>query len=440
MKHLKNKNEELRRKLRTLQRRNQRSVTKNTNSHSSPHTPRSQAKNDMRNAGLSQRQGDKIRQQLIFGNALISEISSARKEIGNKKEQVKTLKSIASGKIIKKYRGLNWLSKQTGISRNKLGSGGKSIQLHSKVKRCSVQKRFLSDATSFLERDDNSRCQPGKADSKKDETGARQQTRVLTDYLDNLHKKFLSENPNIVLSLATFCRMRPKYILLTSFISRSCCLCTKHQNMALILKLVRREGVMVSSNPETYLKECVSNPVNFDMLPEKIKLGQWKRITVTEKGKEKSVMRIVESEIEKSTFIDLVIAQTTDFKDQSFRVGKQYNEIKKLKENLPQHQFIIKMDFAENYNCKSVEEIQSAYWNQTSVTLHPVVAYYRNTIGEMCHTSYVVVSDELGHSSTTVHAFLDILIPEIKLIDPDVDIIHYWTDSPTSQYRNKQIF
>ncbi|KAK6168588.1 hypothetical protein SNE40_019788 [Patella caerulea] len=197
---------------------------------------------------------------------------------------------------------------------------------------------------------------------------------------------------------------------------------------------------MVSSNPETYLKECESNPVNFDMLPEKIKLGQWKRITVAKKGKEKSVMRIVESEIEKSTFIDLVITQTTDFKDHSFRVGKQYNKIKKLKENLPQHQFIIQMDFAENYNCKSVKEIQSAYWNQTSVTLHPVVAYYRNTIGELCHTIYVVVSDELGHSSTTVHAFLDILIPEIKLIDPDVDIIHYWTDSPTSQYCNKQIF
>jgi hypothetical protein len=42
------------------------------------------------------------------------------------------------------------------------------------------------------------------------------------------------------------------------------------------------------------------------------------------------------------------------------------------------------MDFAENYSCKSVEEIQTAYWNQTGVTLHPVVVYYKKN-GETQH-------------------------------------------------------
>jgi hypothetical protein len=58
------------------------------------------------------------------------------------------------------------------------------------------------------------------------------------------------------------------------------------------------------------------------------------------------------------------------------------------------------MDFAENYSCKSVEEIQTAYWNQTGVTLHPVVVYYRKN-GETQHKSYVVVSDEMSHSPST---------------------------------------
>jgi hypothetical protein len=59
------------------------------------------------------------------------------------------------------------------------------------------------------------------------------------------------------------------------------------------------------------------------------------------------------------------------------RVYKQYEEIKRLKENLPTNHLLVQMDFAENYSCKSVEEIQTAYWNQSGVTLHPVVVYYK---------------------------------------------------------------
>lgn len=95
------------------------------------------------------------------------------------------------------------------------------------------------------------------------------------------------------------------------------------------------------------------------------------------------------------------------------------------------------MDFAENYSCKSVEEIQSAYWNQTDVTLHPAVAYYKDDKGDTQHKSYVVVSDEMSYPSSTVHAILEKLILEIKTLISSIEFIHYWTDGPTSQYRNR---
>ena len=50
------------------------------------------------------------------------------------------------------------------------------------------------------------------------------------------------------------------------------------------------------------------------------------------------------------------------------------------------------------------------------------------------------MSDEPGHNASTVYAILKKLIPEIKIIIPDLKMVHYWTDSPTSQYRNKSIF
>lgn len=50
------------------------------------------------------------------------------------------------------------------------------------------------------------------------------------------------------------------------------------------------------------------------------------------------------------------------------------------------------------------------------------------------------MSDEMGHCSSTVLTIIDHLIIEIKRLVPQTKCIHYWTDSPTSQYRNKVIF
>lgn len=39
-----------------------------------------------------------------------------------------------------------------------------------------------------------------------------------------------------------------------------------------------------------------------------------------------------------------------------------------------------------------------------------------------------------------VISIIDRLIAEVKKLVPDVTAIHFWTDSPSSQYRNKTIF
>lgn len=36
--------------------------------------------------------------------------------------------------------------------------------------------------------------------------------------------------------------------------------------------------------------------------------------------------------------------------------------------------------------------------------------------------------------------FIKEIVKDVKLLDPEIKCIHYWTDSPTSQYRNKTIF
>lgn len=75
------------------------------------------------------------------------------------------------------------------------------------------------------------------------------------------------------------------------------------------------------------------------------------------------------------------------------------------------------------------------------VSLHPVVAYYKNDCQEdLQHASFVFISDELSHKATAVFTILCKLHPHLKKLLPNIAHAHYWTDSPTSQYRNKTIF
>ena len=144
-------------------------------------------------------------------------------------------------------------------------------------------------------------------------------------------------------------------------------------------------------------------------------------------------------EVEGEKFWNAWEIELTKFRDHVFRVKRQFRMSRELKEHLPDNEVYVHMDFAENYACKTADEIQSAYWNSSQVTLHPIVIYYREN-KEIKHHSLVAISNTLVHASSTVVAILDKLyalqLPELQ----NVKHVHYWTDSPTSQYRNRYIF
>ena len=70
------------------------------------------------------------------------------------------------------------------------------------------RKQVSQTVVQFLEREDNSACMPGKRDATKSEKD-KTQTRILSDYLYNLHLKFKAEYPGIQISLTTFSSYRP---------------------------------------------------------------------------------------------------------------------------------------------------------------------------------------------------------------------------------------
>jgi hypothetical protein len=113
--------------------------------------------------------------------------------------------------------------------------------------------------------------------------------------------------------------------------------------------------------------------------------------------------------------------------------------MRQLRENLDDGNVLIWMDFAENFSCTSVDEVQSAYWNNAMVTLHTQVIYFPKSFGKS-HQSMVGISESLSHNASSLYAMQKKRFPMIKQMYPDLKVIHYLTDSPTSQYRNTTMF
>jgi hypothetical protein len=75
--------------------------------------------------------------------------------------------------------------------------------------------------------------------------------------------------------------------------------------------------------------------------------------------------------------------------------------MKRLRENLPEEHAMAWMDFAENFTCSALEEVQSAYWNADMVTLHTSVIYFLSSHTKT-HVSVVGVAETLSHNANTV--------------------------------------
>ena len=271
----------VKRKLKSLQRK----VQRHKKAKKGPLTPRRKTEHQLKSAGLNKAQAQKIRKQLFLGNVVFHEIKESAKD-REKRKRIQLYGTVA-GTIVQKYNCITKLSQEIEINRNKLSKVIKKGVNFAKDRRRRVIAKLRDSVVSFLEREDNCRMQPGKKDASRSGT-EKVQTRVLTDYMSNLHQKYTSENPDTILSLATFCRIRPKYIHLTSCLSRNVCLCTKHQNFAMKLQMMRKEGIDVPKNPETFIKE--NQTIEKSQLPENIVYSKWKRVTLENNKKKMKVV------------------------------------------------------------------------------------------------------------------------------------------------------
>ena len=80
---------------------------------------------------------------------------------------------------------------------------------------------------------------------------------------------------------------------------------------------------------------------------------------------------------------------------------------------------------------------QGFHWNNSQATLHPFVAYFVDS-GELCHPSYVIISDCLQHDTIAVYLFQKCFIAFLKNLLPERLQPKYFSDDAASQHKNRK--
>jgi hypothetical protein len=120
-----------------------------------------------------------------------------------------------------------------------------------------------------------------------------------------------------------------------------------------------------------------------------------------------------------------------------YNIRHQFNAYRQLKQSLSSAEAVLHIDFSENYKCQHANEVQSCHFGggHSQATLHTGVCY--TAAG---YFSFATVSDCLRHDAVAVWAHLDPVLLYLKEQHPSVDCVHFFSDGPSSQYRNKTNF
>ena len=305
-------------------------------------------------------------------------------------------------------------------------------------------------AYDFYMSDMYSRCSPGKNDYVKVGT-KRLQKRICNDYVKNLHVKFLAENPDLEISLSKFYECRPAQVLTSKYLNKDTTCCQKHQNFQLLIKALDKilPRVKCVTSPDAFIEEYdteekiqdLLNTFNEESHEGMVVYEQWGRVKTDDNKTKTRIIRVEEAPAE---FLQKFYERYIMFVDHNTAANHQYFEQRKCKENLKPGECMVQVDFIQNYACLVADGLQSSFFDQTQVTIHASVVYYREREGEeLQHKSYIHVSPINEHNSSMVYAIINKFWTEDfakEKNDLGIHTVHYYSDSPFSQYRNKWIF
>lgn len=406
-----------------------------------------------------------IKRRLVFGEVLADQLSENAKSLQLQKDR-EAFHKVISGRVLKRYKLVGYAKNIISYKMHRKRIYHTNLSQSERKKRNSIMiKKIVQSIQDFMEKDENSRMCPGKKDFVVKHK-IKKQKRIMLDSFKNLHKKYLASKESFKISLATFWRNRPFWVVVPKLSDRDTCGCIKHSNMHLLTMSLYNAKLINTKQPDYLIKDlvCSEKEINCmlrkctkckhrtltlktdDMRKKygKISFKQWESTSENRaiKGESKKIKRTIKSE--KHTTVEEIMKllnnRMRDYMKHVFFMRHQQREMQKIKNNVQNDEIIIQIDFSENYIAKCEEEIQSMHFgaSKKQISLHTGLYYYRqlddSVVKNQCFCS---VSDNLDHQSHAVWAHLDGILLELSKKFPDTTRLVFFSDGPTSQYKNR---
>lgn len=381
----------------------------------------------------------KVRQEIL-------EISLRQQYTESKTHKNKQLlRSIYDTQAIKNSNSGKYIAKCLGVQK-------RTFKPKERLRNAKIEKEI----TNFFERDDISRCTAGKKECKT-KYKEKKQIRYMTDTLRNLHKIYKDGGGKY--SFTTFFKYKPFYVLSPTVNNRETCMCVKHSNFQFVFDALKKKSVITEKTikdlinsvccEETfrcmynYCDKCRGSKVEYKKndCEDNVTWSQWGRANKTYyKSGEELVAKITKKELKTGTINDLISEFETQmpiFKKHYYNYREQQKQYRNCIENLKNDELAILCDFSENFESKLGQEIQSMHFggSKNTITVHTGMIFGK----DKCQ-SFASVCDDNCHEP---HAIWAHLIPVVKFLRENyvgIQVIHFFSDGPSSQYRQKKNF
>lgn len=398
----------------------------------------------------------------ILEETVLKNLKDSFSNCASREKKVKLLtclpKSWSVRKIMREFNAPNYMVRQAKKILNEKGI----LEDPNPRPGKSLAAEVVATVRSYYESDEISRVCPGTKDcvTVKNENGDKvaMSKRLVLCNLMEAFRSFKDKHPGVKIGFSKFAELRPKNCVLAgSSGTHSVCVCTTHQNLKLMIENTKI-GTLTNNELQTY-KHCIArtlcNPASIQChLGECSSCPGTEHIKslLTETFEEHSIEKVTFRQwisvdrcnletLEKSTpeFIDLFTQHLSSLVRHDFIAKQQSSFLNKVKENLGSSEYLVMLDFSENYSFVLQDAAQSYHWNNGQATVHPFVIYYKKDNVE--HVSFVIISECLEHNTIAVYCFQKKLIEFMKeKFGDDITKIYYFSDGSAAQYKNRKNF
>lgn len=395
-----------------------------------------------------------------------------------KRDAYKTLRAVIDRKP--KLRLNKRLRKKLGVSKAKRSATNPSWwKTKTKKRKDAIPAVVKQRVQNFYLSPDISREVPDKRATIKIKEKGGKKVQILQRHnmmmtLDDAYRIYKEENPTDKIGMSSFAKFRPIQVKKVSETNRRSCLCQTCCNAALKAEALNKFAKTLPDQHEVMTKKqdvidatvcpyvespkpnCLNRSCK-DCGPAKLKelyhdllngnentqitWNKWGRVNVDKgDGKTKPITTCQTMETSLNDFMDAYMRDMNDLPGHIFRAQWQQKQLKQCIETLGNNEVCMCMDYAESYQCRFQSEIQSAFFEQNSVTIHPIVAYYKEEDMLVKH-SIVGITDDIHKDFAGVKCFEEDALTKIETqTGKSISCIHEFTDGCANQYKGRKAF